>query len=311
MGEWSKKIGEKGEEIVDYFFKEILGYNSVLAGESIKCIKGEKHKVSKSDKTTHGIDGLISTKSPLEDNILDIGVISSKFTSKEYPNSPKSKFKEHIVDLAHTLECFKFSKLYAETNKKYTQIDRTNVTGILVWTSNGSPETESIIPKVSNSLLDNDLIFEKIIVIDNDRINFYVETVLNAKEKFGEKNVQFIYHNTNLNNSSLPTNSYGTFLPINYIFSNLIPLRIENGNNIDLVLFSKDNFDIENFSQLLAFVKNFDHLDSTQRVIISYPEFNELIDTPGINSVLSDFNHYKLNKNLFVRTHLSNFKNLS
>lgn len=40
MGEWSKKVGEKGEKIVDYFFKEILGYNSVLTGESITCIKG-------------------------------------------------------------------------------------------------------------------------------------------------------------------------------------------------------------------------------------------------------------------------------
>ena len=70
MGEWSKKVGEKGEKIVDYFFKEILGYNSVLTGESIKCIKGEKHKNAKKDRTTHGIDGLISAKSPLEDNIL-------------------------------------------------------------------------------------------------------------------------------------------------------------------------------------------------------------------------------------------------
>lgn len=310
MGEWSKKVGEKGEVIVEYFFKEILGYNSVLTGESIDCIKGAKHKIGKKDRSTHGIDGMISAKSPLEDNILDIGVISSKFTSKPYPNSPKTTFKEHITDLAHTLECFKYSKLYSDTNKKYSQIDRTDITGILVWASNKSPQNEGIIPKISNSLLDQDLVFDKIIIIDNERISFFVETVLNAKKEFGEKNVKFVYHNTNLNNSGLPTHSYGSFLPINYIFSDLIPIRIENENNVDLLLFSKDEFNSENFSQLLAFAKNFDHLDSTHRVIISFPEFNKLENESAITSVLAEFEQYKLNKNLIVRTHLSNFKNL-
>lgn len=310
MGEWSKKVGEKGEKIVEYFFKEILGYNSVLTGESIECIKGNKHKNAKKERTTHGIDGLISAKSPLEDNILDIGIISSKFTSKVYPNSPKSTFKEHITDLAHTIECFKYSKLYSNTNKKFTQIDRTDITGILVWTSNKSPESETIIPKISNSLLENELIFDKIVIVDNDRINFFVQTVLNAKKEFGEDNVRFVYHNTNLNNSGLPTHSYGKFLPLNYIFSDLIPLRIENENKVDLILYSKDNFDPENFSQLLAFAKTFDHLDSTHRVIISYPEFNELENTPQLLTILIDFDKYQLDKNLFVRTHLSNFKNL-
>lgn len=43
MGEWSKTVGEKGEKVVDFFFKDILGYNSVSSNETIGCIKGTKH----------------------------------------------------------------------------------------------------------------------------------------------------------------------------------------------------------------------------------------------------------------------------
>lgn len=40
MGEWSKSVGEKGEKIVDYFFRDILGYGNILHNESIDCNKG-------------------------------------------------------------------------------------------------------------------------------------------------------------------------------------------------------------------------------------------------------------------------------
>lgn len=312
MGEWSKKVGDKGEKIVEYFFNEILGYNTLLLNENISCIKADKHKAksSKSGKTTHGIDALISKRSPLEDNLLDIGIISSKFTSKIYNNSPKNEFKNHITDLADTIECFRYSKLYSEINQKMSNIKRTDITGILVWASNKSPQKDTIIPKIANSLLPNGLVFDKIIVVDNQRITFFVDTILNTKEKFGQENVSFVYHNTNLNNTGLPELSYGQFLPINYIFSDLIPIRVQTSDNVDFILFSKDNFDSNSFSKLLAFAKSFDHLDSTHRMIISFPEFNELEDTPKIQSILIGFEHYQLDKNLFIRTHVSSFKNL-
>lgn len=311
MGEWSKKSGEKGEEILENFFKTILGYNTINANASLECIKNEKHKrkTAKSPRRTHGIDGLLSAKSPLEDNVLDILVVSSKFTSKKYPNSPKYDFKEHITDLAHTLECFKYSKLYSATNKRYSQIQRTDITGILLWLSNESHESESIIPKISNSQLDSSLVFDKILVIDNDRINFFTETILNAKKIYGNDQVDFIYHNTSLNNTGLSTFSYGKFLPVNYIYSDLIPLRVKNGENIDLILYSKDNFNEEHFSQLLGFAKNFDHLDATHRVILSFPDYNESEYTSIINTILSDFDNFQLDKNLYVKSHLLNFKN--
>jgi hypothetical protein len=311
MGEWSKTVGEKGEEIVNYFFNEILGYKTILSNESIVCNKGLKHKVksSKANKTTHGIDALISAKSPLEDNLLDIGIISSKFTSSIYPNSPKTLFKEYIADLAFTIECFKNSKLYSDINQKFSNVNRTDITGILVWASNKSSQKEEIISKVSNIILDNDLVFDKIIIVDNDRINFFVETVQNAKKEFGVGNVKFVYHNSNLNTIGLQSMSYGDFLPTNYLFSNIIPIRVINKNEIEFIIFSKENFSKENFSKLLAFANSFDLLHSVDNIILSFSDYNDLTDEPIILSELLNFDHYEYGKNLFVKTHLSDFRN--
>lgn len=311
MGEWSKTVGEKGEEIVNYFFNEILGYKTILSNESIVCNKGLKHKAksSKANKTTHGIDALISAKSPLEDNLLDIGIISSKFTSSIYPNSPKTLLKEYIADLAFTIECFKNSKLYSDINQKFSNVNRTDITGILVWASNKSSQKEEIISKVSNIILDNDLVFDKIIIVDNDRINFFVETVQNAKKEFGVDNVKFVYHNSNLNTIGLQSMSYGEFLPTNYLFSNIIPIRVINKNEIEFIIFSKENFSKENFSKLLAFANNFDLLHSIHNIILSFSDYNDLTDEPIILSELLNFDHYEYGKNLFVKTHLSDFRN--
>ncbi|GEP50936.1 hypothetical protein FNO01nite_16080 [Flavobacterium noncentrifugens] len=62
---------------------------------------------------------MISIKSRLEHQLLDVIIISSKYTGDEYTKNPKAKFKEHFEDLALTLECFKNSKLYSETNFKF------------------------------------------------------------------------------------------------------------------------------------------------------------------------------------------------
>lgn len=311
MGEWSKTVGEKGEKIVDFFFKDILGYKKILHNQTIECIKGTKHKEksAKRDRTTHGVDALISAVSPVEDNTLDVGYISSKFTSEIYPNAPKGKFKEHLTDLAHGLECYKNSELSSTINQTYSKIKKTEVTGILVWASNKSPNDENIVSKVANMQLDADLIFDKIIVIDNNRLNFYVETIQTAKKEFGKDNVKFIYHNSGVNSLSLQSMSYGDFLPIQYLFSDLIPLRIQKDNKIELLICSKDEFSVESFGKVLDFAKSFDHLHSITSTTISFPDYNDLNHQGEIKKQLAKFEHYDFQTNFFVKKHTEDFRN--
>lgn len=310
MGEWSKTVGEKGEKIVDFFFKDVLGYKNIIQNETINCIKGTKHKDgSKGERTTHGVDALINIKSPVEDKTLDIGYISSKFTSNKYPNSPKGKFKEYLTDLAYGLECYKNSELSTTVNQSHSDIKKTDLTGILVWASNESAKDENIVSKVANLQIDSDLIFDKIFVIDNNRLNFYVEAIQLAKKEFGKENVKFIYHNSGLNNLSLQSTSYGDFLPIQYLISDLIPLRIKKDNKIELVICCKDEFSAENLGKILDFAKSFDHLDSITATTLSFPDYNDLNHQQIIKRELSKFGHYDFQTNFFVKKHTEDFRN--
>ena len=310
MGEWSKSIGERGEKIVKFVFEEILEFNSLIEGTSIECNKGEQHKdkQAKKNKSTHGMDGLIYLESQIEDGLLDTVVISSKYTIK-YPENSKSLFKSHLKDLAFTIECFKNSKINSEINQRFNTVTKTELTGILVWLSNDDDINFNLNSKVNNITIDNQLIFDKIILLDNNKVNFLFQSIYRAKETYGKENVSFVYHNSSLNYSSQQSLTYGKTFPINYLYSDIIPMRVEHNNSIFLILFINDDFSLENFSQLLSFAKTFDHLNSIEKTIISYKNFDSLLNEKSIKDVLVNFQNYNLEKNLFVKKFPIDFRN--
>lgn len=311
MGEWSKSIGEKGERIVKFVFEEILNYNSLQENNSIDCIRGLRHKEpsTKNNKTTHGIDGLVTYKSPVEDYTLDIGVISSKFVGGDYPKYPSSLFKSHIKDLAFTLECFSNSKLKSSLNQSFTEVNKTDIFGILVWLSNTSPIDFDLASMVSNIQIDNDLVFDKIILLDNNKVNFLYESIFRLKEIFGSENVDYVYHNSGLNFTSIQEKSFGKTFPLNYLYSDLIPLRISNGRDIELRIFINDDFSENQFSQTLNFAKSFDHLNAIDKVVLFYRSYDYLTNDNQVKQLLANFPTYSLNENLVIKKFPSDFRN--
>lgn len=311
MGEWSKSIGEKGESIVKFIFEDILNFNSLIENETINCIKGLKHKSkeAKSNKTTHGIDGLVSYKNPLEDYTLDICLISSKYVGGEYPQYPSTLFKEHIKDLAHTLECFNNSKLKNKINQGFTGVNKTEIFGVLVWLSNTSDLKFDLVSKVNNIQIDNDLVFDKIILLDNNKVNFLYESIYRTKETIGNGKVDFVYHNTGLNFMSVQENSYGKIFPLNYLYSDIIALRTEKNNIISLSIFINDDFEEEQFVQILNFAKAFDHLNSVNKIILNYKTYDYLIHENLVKEKLMSFSNYRLKENLEIKSFPSDFRN--
>ncbi|KAF2339429.1 GapS4a family protein [Flavobacterium tistrianum] len=309
MGEWSKSVGEEGEKIVEYLFENILGYKTLRKKNSISCNNGEKHKMGDGPKTSHGIDGLITVHSPLQDKVLDVGIISVKFTANEYPKAPKGDFKKHFKDLVYTLECYENSKLNSEINRSFSNVTKTDITGILVWASNESDLDFDVISKVSNMTVSSDYHFNRIIVLDNARITFFVNLIENVKNKFKQGIVSFVYHNSGLNSLSLESNSYGEFLPIQYLFSDIIPLRVEIDNKVTFIIGVRDNFKYEDLLRIFSFVKSFDHLDSSSNVIITFPDYNETKNSSDVEKALSFFGNDSFKSNLTVTKHTLDFKN--
>jgi len=55
MGEWSKKMGEYGEKVIENFF-EVVGWSDLSKGIKLPCINGKKHLNDKGNpKQMHGI----------------------------------------------------------------------------------------------------------------------------------------------------------------------------------------------------------------------------------------------------------------
>lgn len=279
-GEFSKKIGDEGEKIVDFIFGEILNFN-ISCNLSIDCNRPKEHKriSAKSDRTTHGIDGLIYYVSPLQDYILDIGVISSKCTSKPYPKNPAKILKEYIKDLAETLECFNYSKEKSLINQNASNVKQTETIGILVWHSFEDDLTFDLVSKTSNIHIDNELSFDKIILLDNNRLNFLFESIYISKQIYGTDNIDFVYHNTGLNFTRQQEGKmFGKEFPIQYLYSNIILLRITNKKNTEFHIYVNELFDIESFNLLIGFIKQFDYLETLDRTIIYYREYNGQLD---------------------------------
>lgn len=310
MGEWSKSVGEKGEQLLKFLFEDILNYNSLIENKSIDCVNGQKHKEGKSDRTTHGLDGLVSYVSPLEDATIDIGIISSKYESKEYLTYPSTKFKAHIKDLAQTIECFHNSKLKNSINKNFSsEIKNTEVIGVLLWLSNASSLDFELTSKVANIQLDNDYLVDKIILVDNHRINFLYESIYSTNQKYGIEKVDFVYHDTGINNGKFQESTFGKIFPLHYLYSDVILLRVENLNEIEFHIYINDDFDDTKFVQILNFAQSFDYLNAAKKAVLFYKNYDYLHFEGLVKEKLSQFNNYKLDKNLHLRKFPSDFRN--
>lgn len=291
MGEWSKKIGEQGENIVEYFFENIIGYKNIYrSGLSIKCSYNDEHKRerAKGDRNTHGVDGLVSYNCPLVDELLEIGIVSSKFTNDKYPNNPKVTFKEYFIELAYTIRCFKNSEVYKEINSSATNVSDTTTTGLLFWLSNNDESIgQDLITEISNTTIrESGLIYDKIIVVDNARMEFLCNLIVNVKNVFGEQNVDFIYPKTGMNNISSQKKSFGKKMPLQFISSNIIPIRIVKGSDVYLLIGSRDNFNEEDLRMIIGLSKEFNHLEATTKTIITFPDYNKMKHTDTVKKVL-------------------------
>ncbi|EFF9774825.1 hypothetical protein GFL79_20265, partial [Escherichia coli] len=110
MGEFSKLVGDVGENIVTHFL-DLFGWENHVTNKYVKC-HTQKHQ-----KETHGIDALFAYHSPLESKTIENVIVSSKYSSNPYSSVP-STFKAHFEDIALAIECYNKSTLKKEINER-------------------------------------------------------------------------------------------------------------------------------------------------------------------------------------------------
>ena len=262
MGEWSKKIGEYGENVVENFLS-VVGWQDLAKGETIKCSKQKGEHTDQQGKTkhTHGIDFLYSYKSPLVDSQLNNIIISSKFETQKYPNSATKKFKWFITDLINTMDCFDYSDLKDQLLQEYS------------YNSINDDDIISVVSSTRFDICQNNSIY----IMDNKRVGFILEIMKFIKAK-NEYNYSFYYPVTGQNLNPLTRNNSGSILPVEYLNSSIIPIRLEKNNNqqeVSLFLGIIDGFEKDTFMRLMGLAKDIS-TNLVGQVIIGFPDYNEL-----------------------------------
>ncbi|MGL5276224.1 GapS4a family protein [Myroides sp.] len=281
MGEISKISGDHGEDVVSKFFKEVIGHDNMESNIKVDCIYETKHIVGDAEKrVSHGIDALVSGVNSLKDNNLEVGIVSVKHTIDKYPTLKtfEDKFSSYFRELVYTINCFKKSPKAIAINKSPLAegSKSTDYVGIIFWISNKDKnDTEwNIKDKIKKSLLnvDNE-VYDKILIVDNDTLEFLYENILQVKKDYDI--VDFFYPQTGFNQSS-KTSSFGKKMPLIYLNSNIIPLRIEHQNEIFLYFLIKDEFSRDSYISLINLAKNINQIQATQKTVISFPNYNKL-----------------------------------
>ncbi len=272
MGEWSKSIGEHGEDIVLSFLK-FIGWRAAVKGVDVNCIRPVEHQVSSTERSAHGIDYVYTGRSPLEDGVLKHLCISSKFSSQSYPRSPASAFRDHFTNLATAIECFKRSAEKKQLNIGYTGISAEMVSGVLFWINDKDAQDHDVVTELAGSKGLDEFSYGTIYVVDNRRACFLYQAISSMRNTFGAENVKFLYPSTGKNVDPSQRVATGDVLPVEYLTSGIIPFFIEDEGKKKLAVCCDDEFSEEGLRRLIGYLGSV-ALDFPQQVIIAFPDYN-------------------------------------
>ena len=287
MGEWSKAVGEFGEETVENFLK-LIGWGNVPKGLQFECRRQKDHADDSERRTTHGIDFFYSYLSPLADSTLKNIHISSKYTSNPYPNSPIRLFKEYCQDIAWAIDCFRFSQKKSDLISSFKGYNRVDDVGVIFWLSN-QESYDDLCSKLLSISLNIDGVAQSIYVVDNKRISFIYQSIKYVKGAYPSQSLDFFYPNTGKNINPIQKKDFGTVLPVEYINSSILPIRTEDeSGKTCLVLLSIDPFSKTDLSRLIGLAQDLSKSWSSA-VDISFPDYNGLSHEVEVREIKRSF----------------------
>lgn len=304
MGEKSKLIGEYGEKSVENFLK-LIGWAKTHQNIEFACTK-ESH-----NKRTHGLDFFFTYKSPLVDLVLKKIHISVKFSDKPYPNSPSSTFKKHFEDLATAIECFKTSQQSREIISGIRDYTKSENVGLLFWLTNDETSYDDLIPKIANVRFSEDYNYDSLYIVDNKRIDFIYRSLKYAISRFRDSDITFFYPDTGKNIIPTTKKNFGKILPVEYINSSILPLRIEESatGKTTLALYTIEPFEIEDLKRLISLSKELSK-SWPSKILILFPDYNEVRNSSEVRIAKSAFEEETFTEQISVESYNDNFKSL-
>ena len=310
MGEKSKLIGEYGEKSVENFLK-LIGWGKAHQNIEFACNKENHKNKDNKQKRTHGLDFFFTYKSPLVDSVLKKVNVSVKFSDKPYPNSPSTKFKSHFEDLATAIECFKTSQESKEIISGIRNYTKSEDIGLLFWLTNDETSYDDLIPKLANVRFSDDYNYDSLYIVDNKRIDFIYRSLKYAITEFKDSDITFFYPDTGKNIIPTTKKNFGKILPIEYINSSILPLRIEETitKTTTLALYTIEPFDIKDLKRLISLSKELSK-SWPSKILILFPDYNEARNSSDVRIAKSAFEEDTFTDQISVVSYNDNFKSL-
>lgn len=239
---------------------------------------------------------------------MEIVLISMKYRQR-YPSDPNKTLKEFLQDIAWAMECVKSSKI--NTLKQKQGVKKGVYTGVIIWLAYEEEIDRDIIKNITDFRNMGDVKFETVYLVDNRRINFILGTLDFIQSEFKNAQLEFFYPESGYNNSSLSKRYSGRILPVQYINSSVLPIKIIESNNEEhLVLSVIDNFDSVSFKRLLWLAQKLT-LSWGQRVIILFPDYHDLTHNQDVKRIKLDFSDTRFINKVEVRKYsMGDFKKL-
>lgn len=306
MGEWSKKVGEQGENIVAELLKRI-GWADAQNNIDIPCVRGQRHSTGKGQRKKHGIDRFLPCQSPLVDRTVDHLAISVKFSASPYPSSPNTKFKEYFRDLAMALECFRNSSLRSDASKQFSGVSGARNVGVLFWLTNDKIDRD-ILSDVASVRQVDDYLYETIFVVDDYRAAFLFDSIDYINRQYPQDDVEFLYPITGRNINPAQRESSGKVLPVEFVNAPILPFQIHKSSGTTLLaLTCIDEFHPDRLRRIIGLAQDITN-DFAAETVIAFPDFDQLHHGNSVMEAKAGFEDKKFTDTVKVVSFRDDFR---
>lgn len=265
---WNQFDENLNEESVDSDTGEILNYNLDFAGD---------------------------LESKLKEKTGDFIMVSS-IHDVEYPARSEEAIKKFLNNSEFFLSNFK--KKRTIPLKKY---ESTDCYGILFWltTNNNEVSTDFIHQAKQNfkrELLNAEINY---FLIDNNKANFLISSIITAKSYLQDVPVKFLYPITESNQSPSIIGDRGLKLPPQYINSSVIPIVKESKSKISFLLFCSDSFTSESLKKLIWLTIKLTSGFGNEYVLY-FPDYDNSLHKNIAAKVVRSFNEELLDEKIVI-----------
>lgn len=309
-GEWSKRIGETGENRVKGLLS-LLGWAPLITNYDIPCANPSEHGTGeeKRHRREHGLDGSFKYLCPLVDATQQHVVVSVKYGSERYPTEGKlaRKFGEHYRSLSQMCTCYGKSSLFGDLTTADETATRFSIAGVLFWLNHCEEDDHtSICPALVSSRPDAEP--APVFLVDNNQAKFLYDSIAFARRNYPDS-YTFNYQPTGKNLDSRNRRHSGGLLPLQMLNSPQIVFRVSKPEKI-LIICSKSLFSDGELKRLCDMAQVLT-LGWSSQIIMAFPDYDDLRHVQAADKVKQMFSEDDALKKLNVYSLQDSFRNES